>query len=142
MIGIPSDIGGPAFVAFHQYADGVRAERHGGGVKLRLAQNQPVRLFHIRNNVVFRGFAAARQTRKRQRSGHQLQEIAAIDGIIPFRSLTRKFAMEQLFKLRVFRELFQRPPILFAGFVRQLRAHRRQIQRLVLKRCCPRSRIS
>ncbi len=59
MIWIALNICGPPLVAFDQHADRIRPEGHRGGVKLRLAKNQSIRLLHVRNNVLFRGFAAA-----------------------------------------------------------------------------------
>src|ERR1700722_6658226 len=132
MIGIALDIGGPAFVAFDQYADGIGSERHRGGVILRLAENQPLRLSYIGDDVFFRSLATAREPGKGERGGHQLQEIATVDRLIPLRSLTRKFAMEQLFELRIVGEFFQSTPILFAGFRFEFFAHSRQIKRMYL----------
>ena len=82
----------------------------------------------------FVGAAASRQACQRQRRTHQLQEIAAVDGIIPFRSLARKFAVQQSLKMRIIRQLFQRAPILFAGFFLQFFADSGEVQLVFAQR--------
>ena len=71
---------------------------------------------------------------KSQRSGHQLQEIAPVDGVVPVRRrLAREFAMQQFFELRIASELFERAPVLLASFRFQLGAYRGQIHRSILQ---------
>jgi hypothetical protein len=72
MIGIAFDLGRAAFVAFHQQADGVRAEGHGGGVKLGLAEDQAGGLLDVGDDGLFRGAAAAGKAGESQRGGHEL----------------------------------------------------------------------
>lgn len=134
MIGIAFDFGGTSFVAFHEDANRIGAKRHGGGIEIWFTKHHAVRLLHIRHDVRFIGAAAARQACKRQRCTHQLQEIAAIDGIIPFRSLARKFAVEQILEMGVIRKLFQCAPVLFAGFVLQFFADSGEVQGVFAQR--------
>ncbi len=129
MIGIAGNVGRPAFVAFHQQPVGVRPEGHHRRKKQRLAQDHAVRLLHVRHDIRLHVRFAPGKPRERQRRRHQLQEIAPVDGFIPFRSLPRKFAMQQLLEVRIFRQLFQGAPILLAALGLQLGPHGRQIQR-------------
>ncbi len=59
VIGIAFDFCRPSFMAFDEHSDGVGAEGHRRSEKHRLAQNHPVRLLHIRNEVgLFVGLTA------------------------------------------------------------------------------------
>ena len=95
MIRVAFDFRWAPFVAFHQQADGIGAKRHRRGIKLRLAESHPIGLLDVRYDNLFRSAAATGKTGKRQRSRHQLQEIAAVDGVVPFRRrLAGKFTMQ------------------------------------------------
>ena len=129
MVRIPFNLGWPPLVTLHEQANGVGAERHGRGIKLRVAGNHAIRLLDVGNDVLLRRAAAAGEARERQRCRHQPQEIAPVYGIIPFRGrLARKLAVKQFLKGRIAGEFFERAPILFAGFRLQPGADGRQIQ--------------
>src|SRR5690348_18087440 len=98
MIRVARDVRGPAFVALDQQADGIRTERHGGGVKLGFAENQSIGLFDVGNDE-FIGLPTARNPRKRKGRRGQLKEIAPVDGFIPLRSLSGKFAVQEILKV-------------------------------------------
>jgi hypothetical protein len=133
MIGIPGHVRGAAFVALDQHADGVRAERHRRGVKLRLAQNHSVGLLHVRNNELLR-FPAAGNPRNGKRRRGELQEVPPVYRFIPLRGLPRKFAVQQILEMRIVRQLFERAPVLFAALLAQFRAHCRDIQAVLVHR--------
>ena len=136
MIRVAFDFRRATFMAFHEQADGIRTKRHGRGIKLWLAGDQSIGLLDVRYDVLFRCATAAGEACKRQRCRHQLQEIAPVDGVIPLRRrLSWKFAMQQLFKLRITGELLERAPILLAGFRLQPCTHRGQIQRAFIQLC-------
>ncbi len=66
MVGVALDFRRPPFVAFYEQADGIRAKRHGRGIKLRFAERQPIGLLNVRNDVLFRSTAATGKTSKSQ----------------------------------------------------------------------------
>ena len=132
VFGIAFDFCGAAFVAFDEEADGVGTEGHHRGVKLGLAEDEAVRLLYVRDDGLFGRAAAAGESGEGKRCGHKPEEIAAIHAFVPFgRGLARKFVVQQFFEARIFGKLFERAPVLFAGFRLQLGAHVRQIQRLI-----------
>ena len=115
MIRIAFNLGGPTFVAFDQQSDSVAHERHHRRKKQRLAQYHAVGLLHIRHDVRLLVRFATCESGECQRSGHQLQEIPAIDRVVPLRRLPWKFPVQQLLKMRIIRQFIQRSPILFAA---------------------------
>jgi len=129
MVGIPFNLCWPPLMTLHQQANRVGAKRHGRCVKLRFAWNYAIGLLDVGNDVLFRLTSAAGEAGERQRRGHQPQEIPPIHRIIPFRGrLAGKFPVQQFLKFRIAGELFERAPILLAGFRLQLGADDRQIQ--------------
>ncbi len=133
MIGIPRHVRGPALVALHQHSDSVRAERHRRGVKLWLAQNHSVGLLHVGNNELLRLPAAGNPSKCQRRRG-QLQKIAPVHRFIPLRRLPRKLAVQHVFEMRIVRQFFERPPVLFAALLAQFRAYRREVQAVLVHR--------
>ncbi len=77
---------------------------------------------------------AAGNPGKCQRRRGQLQEIAPVHRFIPLRGLPRKFAVQHFFEMRIVRQLFERPPVLLAALLAQLRAHRREVQSVLVHR--------
>src|SRR6516162_2709916 len=128
MIGITFNFGGTAFVAFNENAEGITTEGHRRGVKGWVTENQAVGLFHVGNNVGFVGTAAACETGEREGRAHQLQKLAAINRFIPLRSMTRKLAVNQLFKMGIGGQFFESPLILRAGFSAELLAQGGEVQ--------------
>ena len=117
-------------MALHQQANGIRAKWHCCGIKLRLAEGQSIGLLDVGHNVLLRRAAAAGETGKCQRCCHQLQEVAPVDAVVPFRRrLARKFAVQQLCKFWITCEFLERAPVLLAGFRLKLGANRCQIHR-------------
>ena len=116
------------------------AEAYLKGLERRASKGQPIneiasvasffvsRVDTLTDKLLDVRLSAARQSRKRQRSAHQLQKIAPVHGIVPLRSVQRKFPVHQLFEMWILGQLFQSAPVLFAGFPAQLLPHRRQIQ--------------
>jgi len=130
MIGVPFDFRRAPLVAFHEQPDGVCTKRHRRGIKLRLAESQSIGLLDVRHDVLFRRAAAAGEARESKRCRHQLQEIAPVDAVVPFRrGLAGEFAVKQLCKLRIARKLLERPPVLLARFRLELGADSSQIHR-------------
>ena len=84
MIGVAFDLGRTTFVAFHQQTDRVCAKRHRRGIELWLPEGHPIGLLDVRHDVLLRSAAAPGKARKCQRCRHQLQEIAPVDGVVPF----------------------------------------------------------
>src|SRR5882762_7720013 len=130
MIGVAFDLRRPTFVALHEQANRIRAKRHRGGIKLRLAEGHSIGLLDVRHDVLLRRSPAAGKSRKSQRCRHQLQEIAPVDRVVPLgRRLPRKFTMQQILKFGIAGELLERAPILLPSFELKLGAYGGQIQR-------------
>src|SRR5438552_15095477 len=108
MIRVAFDFRWASFVAFHQQADGIGTKRHRRGIKLRLAEGHSIGLLHIRYDDLLRRPPATGKTGKRQRSRHQLQEIAAVDGVVPSRRrLEGKCTMQYCLELRITGEFLE-----------------------------------
>ncbi len=119
-------------MAFDKHANRSGAERHCGGVEIRAAQHHAIGLFHVGHDVIDVWTAATRKAGESQRSAHQFQEIAAIHSVVPFRSMPREFPVEQIFEVRIAGQLFERAPVLFAGFIAQFLANGGEIQAMLL----------
>ncbi len=130
MIGIAFNFRRAPFVAFHENADRIGTEGHHRRILLRLAQNQSIGLFDIWNDVLFGSSAATSHSGQRHRSSHQLQEVAAVNGFIPFGGSARKFTMQQILKVRIAGKFFNRTPVLLARAAFRLGVGRGQIQRI------------
>lgn len=70
MIGIALKLRGAPFMAFYQNANRRGAKGHRGRIKIRLAENEAIGLFHVRNDVIDVRTSAARKSRKCQRRAH------------------------------------------------------------------------
>ncbi len=114
VIRVTFDLRRTAFVTLHQHANRISCKRHRRGIEIRSSQRHSIRLFHIRRDMRFIRPSTTGHARQRQRSSHQFQEIPAVHRIVPFRCLSREFAVQQSVKMRIFRQLFQRPPIFLA----------------------------
>ena len=117
MIGISSHVRRTAFVAFDENADGVRAERHSRWRKnWGLPRIIPSGCFTY-GTISCSGLRQPEIPANAREAAASSQEIAAVDGFIPLRCLTRKLAMQKVFEMRIVRQLFERAPILFAALV-------------------------
>jgi len=76
---------GRPFRGFRPNADGVSAKRHGRSGRTEVSEHQALGLSHVGDGCVLRGYAAAGQAGKGQRGGHQFQEIATVNRIVPTR---------------------------------------------------------
>ena len=130
MIGIALNFRRAPFVAFHENADRIGTEGHHRRILLRLAQNQSVGLSYIWNDVLFGSSAATGHSGQRHRSSHQLQEVAAVNRFIPFGGSAGKFTVQQILKMRIAGELFDRTPVLLARAAFRLCVGCGQVQRI------------
>ena len=106
MIRIAFNLRRAPFVAFNKNSHRVGAERHHRRVLLRLAENQSVRLLYIGNDVLFGSPSASGHSGQRHRSSHQFQEVAAINGFIPFGGSAGKFTVQKILKMRIAGKFF------------------------------------
>src|SRR5574340_25552 len=122
----------PSFPALRQHAVGYAAERHRGGVEQSLAEHDFFRLTHVGYDLLGGLARAGGESRKPQRGGHDLQELAPALPVLlgPFRSLPREFAVKHLLELLAVREVFQASPVLFAALAGQLGAKGGQVELL------------
>src|SRR2546425_191550 len=136
MIRIPFDFCRTAFVTFYQQPERHCAHGHCGRKVEWLAERESLGRFHVRQNGFIRRACASGNPRQRQRRRRQLQEIAPANpvGLAPFRSVARKFAMEQLFEVRIPGKFFQAAPEFFAGAVAQPLAGRGQVEWMFARR--------
>ena len=107
MVGVPFNFGRAPLMTLDEQTHGIGSKRHGRRIKPGLSLNQAIRLLDVGNDILFRRATASGQTSQRQRGSHELQEIAAVHRIVPFRGrLAGKFAVEQVFKARIARQFF------------------------------------
>src|SRR5205814_584852 len=110
MFVVALDFGGTIHVAFDQQRSRISAERKSGGVKKRPPGNDIFGLFDIRDDR-FEGLAGAGgHACESERRTHQLEKPAARDGVNPFGSAFRKFAVHHFLEFRLAREFFQAAP--------------------------------
>ena len=117
MLLVAFNLGRASEVALHQKRTGVSAERHRGGVIHGTARNDFFRLAHVRNDCFERKLDASSHPGEPQRRAHDLEESAAGNGVEPFGSALRKFAMQGVLKVLASGELFERAPVFRAGLL-------------------------
>src|SRR5579862_2210497 len=100
MIRVPFDLRWPSLVTFHKDAGSVAAELHGGGKEERFARDDLLRLPHVRDDPFNRLLGAGAETRQRQGSAHEFQEIPPAERVRPFRSPGWKLAVQEIEELR------------------------------------------
>ena len=94
-------------MALDQDRIGVSAERHRAGVEHRTTGNHILGLANVGNDRLERQPGAAGHAGEAKRCTHDFQESAAGNGIEPFRSAFRKFAMQGLLEFGAACELFE-----------------------------------
>ena len=74
---------------------------------------------NVSNNRFGRLAGACAQSRKRERSTHQLQKFPAPARVLPLRRLPRKLAMQKFLKTVTLSQLVQTAPVLLAAALLQ-----------------------
>jgi hypothetical protein len=93
VVGIALDFRGPAFVTLDKDALSVAAQRRGGGEEERLAEHELFRLLDVRHDDFPRLASAPGHSRERERSAHQMEELAAAHRVEPLRGVLRELAV-------------------------------------------------
>jgi hypothetical protein len=115
MIGISFQLRRAAFIASGQQRRGGAAQRRSGREEKRLAGHAVFRLFDVGNNFLGRLKHTTAQACQRQRSAHQFQKRAPLKWVVPFFSVLRILALDELTKLRRVCQLLETAPVTLAG---------------------------
>ena len=79
--------------------------------KSGLPGNKFLRLLDVGNNLFHRLPGAAGESRQREGSAHQLEEISTVEWLHPFRRVIGKFAVQKFAELLRARHFIETPPI-------------------------------
>ena len=126
MIGVPFNLRRPAFVAFHQHSGSHSGQRGRSREKQWPAGNHVLRLANIGDNGLVGLSRTCTQAGQGQGSAHQLQELAPVAGIVPFRGVPRKLLLQKPRKLFALGKLFKTAPV-----VTTMAAQQSQLERTV-----------
>ncbi len=110
MLRVAFDLGGMPLVTFREQTGGITPKRHRGGEEQRFAGNEFLGLLHVGNDLFDRLPRAGRESRQREGRAHQLQKMAAIESLQPFRGAFRKLAMQKLRELPGARHFIETAP--------------------------------
>ena len=111
MFGIPFNLGRVPHVAFDQDRLCEAAERDRAGEKQRTAGNHVLGLPNVGDDFLGGLLRAGADAGKRERRGHQLQELPAPLGIVPLRGLLGKLPVQVLAELERVCQLAEAAPV-------------------------------
>ena len=107
VVGIALDLRRPPHVALDEHARADAAEGERGGEVERLAGDEVLRLADVRDDLLRRA-VARREPRQRDRSAHQLDEVAAVDAALERQRLLRELLLHAREEVVVARKLIER----------------------------------
>src|SRR5947207_7986992 len=111
MIGIAFDLRRMKFMRLDEHAAGVAAEDDRRGEEHWIAGDQILRLLDVRDDLL-RRLTTRGQSRGRDRSSHQLDEVAPVDAVAQRHRLARELFLEEFVEGLGARELLEAAPTL------------------------------